>query len=40
MSVFLDLTKVADFWWKNADNSGTQGVSRDSYISRPSLGKL
>ena len=32
ISVFLDITEFADFLWKNADVSRTQGVSRDSYI--------
>ena len=26
ISVFLDIIKVADFGWKNADTSRTQGV--------------
>ena len=26
ISVFLDIIKVADFGWKNADASRTQGV--------------
>ena len=30
--VFLDIAKFADFRWKIADVSGTQSVSRDSYI--------
>ena len=31
-SVFLDITKVADFRWKNADVSITQGVFHVIYI--------
>ena len=38
ISVFLDITKVADFQWKNADVS--RGVSRDLYIFASSLGKV
>ena len=30
--VFLDITKVADFWWKNADVSRTQELCRVIYI--------
>ena len=30
--VFLDITKFADFWWKNADVSRTQGVCQVIYI--------
>ena len=26
LSVFFDITKIADFWWKNADVSRTQRV--------------
>ena len=26
ISVFLDIAKVTDFWWKNADVSRTQEV--------------
>ena len=26
VSVFLDIAKIADFWWKNANLSGTQVV--------------
>ena len=32
LSAFLDITKVADFRWKNADVSKTQEVSRDLYV--------
>ena len=28
ISVFIDAAKFADFWWKNADVSRTQGVCR------------
>ena len=31
-SVFLDIAKVADFQWENADFSRTHGVSHDLYI--------
>ena len=31
-TVFLDITKVADFQWKNADVSRTQGVCHVIYI--------
>ena len=30
--LFLDITKVADFWWKNADISRSQGVCHMIYI--------
>ena len=32
ISVFLDITKVADFQWKNADVSRTQGVNYVIYV--------
>ena len=32
MSVFLDMTKITDFRWKNADVSRTQGVGQMIYI--------
>ena len=32
ISVFLDITKFADFQWKNADVSRTQGVCRESSL--------
>ena len=33
LSVFLDITKFADFQWRNDDvSSVSMGVSRDSYI--------
>ena len=32
ISVFLDITEVADFPWKNADASRTQGVCLALYI--------
>ena len=31
LSVFRDITKVADFRWKNADVSRTQGVCHTIY---------
>ena len=41
ISVFLDITKVADFRWKNADDSRTQGVCHVIYIFfGSSLGKV
>ena len=40
MSVFCDITKVADFQWKIADVSRTQGVCHVIYIVfESSLGK-
>ena len=40
-SVFLDITKVADFWWKNADVSRIDGVHHVIYIFFwSSLGKV
>ena len=36
--VFLDITKFADFWRKNANAS--RGVSRDLYLFISSLGKV
>ena len=32
MSIFLDVTKVADFLWKNANISRNQGVCHVIYI--------
>ena len=32
ISVFLDIAKYADFWWKNADVSRTQGVCHATHI--------
>ena len=32
ISVFFDIRKVADFWWKNADVSRTQGVCHEIYM--------
>ena len=32
ISVFLDIIKIADFQWKNADVSRTQGVFHVIYI--------
>ena len=41
MSVFLDITKVADSRWKNADGSRTQGACHVIYIFfGSSLGKV
>ena len=37
ISVFLDIEKLADLWWKNPDVSGTQGVCHVIYIG---LGKV
>ena len=39
--VFLDITKFADFWWKNADDSRTQVVCQVIHIFlESSLGKV
>ena len=32
LSVFIDITKVADFWRKNTDVRRTQGVCHRIYI--------
>ena len=41
ISVFLDIAKFADFWWKNADVSRNQRVCHViSTIFRSSLGKV
>ena len=41
INLFLDITKVADFWWKNADFSKTQRVCHVIYMFfRSSLGKV
>ena len=41
VSVFLDITKVADIPWKNADVNRTRGMSHVTYIFfGPSLGKV
>ena len=41
ISVFLDIAKFADFRWKNADVSRTQGVCHVIYIFfESSLGKV
>ena len=32
LSVFLDKTKIADFLWKNADATSTQGVCHMIYM--------
>ena len=41
VAVFLDITEVADFRWKNVDVSRTQEVCQVIYIfAGPSLGKV
>ena len=41
MSVFLDITKFADFRWKNADVTRTQGMYHVIHIFfESSLGKV
>ena len=41
ISVFLDITKVGDFWWKNADVSWKEGVCHVANIFFGScLGKV
>ena len=41
ISVFLDITEVVDFSWKNADVSRTQGVCHMIHIFfGSSLGKV
>ena len=41
VSVFLDIIKFADFWWKDADVSRTQGVCNVIHIFfGSSLGKV
>ena len=32
ISAFLDMTKIAGFWWKNADVSRTLGVCHVTYM--------
>ena len=40
ISLFLDITKGADFWWRNADVNRTQGVCQVLYMFfGSSLGK-
>ena len=40
MSLLLDITKDADFWWRNADVNRTQGVCQVLYMFfGSSLGK-
>ena len=40
-SVFLDIEKFSDFWWKNADVSRAQGTCHVIYIFfESSLGKV
>ena len=41
ISLFLDITKIADLWWKNADLSKSYGVCHVVYIFfESSLGKV
>ena len=41
ISVFLDITKFADFWWENANVNRTQGVcNMIDVLFRSSLGKV
>ena len=41
ISAFLDITKLADFWLKNADVSRRQGVSHvTDMFFESSLGKV
>ena len=41
LSVYLDITKITDFRWKDADVSRTQGVCQVIYIFfGSSLGKV
>ena len=41
LSVILDITKIVDFWWKNADVNSTQGVCHVIYmLFGSSLGKV
>ena len=40
ISVFLDITKFANFWWKNADISWTQEVCHVIHFFLSSLGKV
>ena len=41
ISVFLDTTKVSDFWWKNADASRNHGLCHKIYLFLgSSLGKV
>ena len=41
ISVFLDVAKFANFWWKYADISRTQGMPRMIHIVfGSSLGKI
>ena len=41
ISVFLDITKYADIWWKNADVNRTQGICHViPMFFRSSLGKV
>ena len=41
ISVYLDILKIADFQWKNANVTGTQGVRLVIYVLLgSSLGKV
>ena len=41
ISAFLDVTKTADFWWKNSDVSRTEGLCHMIYVFFESyLGKV
>ena len=40
LSVFLDITKLVDFWWKNVDVSRQQGACHMIYIFGSLLGKV
>ena len=41
ISVFLDIAKIADFWWKSADVSRPQGLCHVIYMFfESSLGKV
>ena len=40
ISVFLDITKFADFWWKNADVSRSQVCHVIHIFFGSSLGKV
>ena len=38
ISIFFDLANFADFWWKNADLSRTQGLCHLIHFFGSSLG--
>ena len=40
MSVYLYIAEFADFWWKNADASRTQGECHAIHIFGSSLGQV